>query len=340
MKDQGRNFLIGLASIGALLGLAAIMLLFGELDRLLVSQYVVTLETDHAAGLRPGSSVEFSGVPIGVVDEVSLGTEPRFPVLVTVLIDGNIELPKDAIPYAATSLLGGASSLEIAAPATATGEPSLPRDGTATIRSPLRFRIIEQIGSELDRRMVPLMDALRSFGELSGVYSEFGRNLNDLVALPPEGATDAETRNLRTLISRLYEVLDTTEEAVVLARDWLGDEQMRADAHSAIAMASSLIDEASGALARFTRLAGTLEDDSKMLIERLLPVADEMSQTLEEVRRLSALAREGPGTIGLLLNSPDLYRSLDDAAARLERTLAEVQLFVEKVKAEGLPVHF
>ena len=52
------------------------------------------------------------------------------------------------------------------------------------------------------------------------------------------------------------------------------------------------------------------------------------------------LAAEGDGTVALMLNEPDLYRSLDDAARRLEQALREVTLFIEKVKAEGLPVNF
>ena len=72
MTEGHRNFLIGLVSLGAVIGLIAIMFLFGELDRFVVPRYVVTINTDHASGLRRGSSVEFNGVPIGVIDDVTV----------------------------------------------------------------------------------------------------------------------------------------------------------------------------------------------------------------------------------------------------------------------------
>ena len=76
------------------------------------------------------------------------------------------------------------------------------------------------------------------------------------------------------------------------------------------------------------------------MVQRLLPVADELAVTLEEIRRLTTLATEGEGTVALLLNNPDLYLSLDDAATQLDEALREVRLFIQKVKAEGLPINY
>ena len=45
-------------------------------------------------------------------------------------------------------------------------------------------------------------------------------------------------------------------------------------------------------------------------------------------------ANAGEGSLGMMLNNPDLYNALTDAAVRLERTLVEIQLFIQKVKAE------
>jgi hypothetical protein len=42
----------------------------------------------------------------------------------------------------------------------------------------------------------------------------------------------------------------------------------------------------------------------------------------------------------MMLNNPDLYNALEDAATRLDHALRDVQLFLQKVSAEGLPVNF
>ena len=52
----------------------------------------------------------------------------------------------------------------------------------------------------------------------------------------------------------------------------------------------------------------------------------------------SDFASEGNGTVGMLLNNPDLYNSLTEAAVRLQRVLEEVQLLIEKLKAEGVQI--
>ena len=86
--------------------------------------------------------------------------------------------------------------------------------------------------------------------------------------------------------------------------------------------------------------AARLQADAETVVKGLLPISDDMAITLEEVRRLTKLATEGEGTIAQLLHNPDLYDSLDDAAVRLERTLVEIQLYIEKIKAEGLDIDF
>ncbi len=79
MKEGVRNFVVGLTTIGSLVGLAVLLLLFGELDSLIRPRYALTINTNHAVGLRPGSSVELNGVPVGVVDSIRVRVETPYP---------------------------------------------------------------------------------------------------------------------------------------------------------------------------------------------------------------------------------------------------------------------
>ncbi len=99
---------------------------------------------------------------------------------------------------------------------------------------------------------------------------------------------------------------------------------------------TALIDRAGDALETFSQVAAGIEADVDHLTKRLVPVLDELATTLEEIRQLTRLARQGEGTIGQLLNNPDLYRSLTDAVTRLERVLSEVQLLTQEIRTEGL----
>ena len=112
MRETTQNFLVGLTSIIAIIGMAVLLMQFGELDRF-KKRYVLTIHTNHAAGLRQGSSVEYNGVPIGFVKKVDLSPDPRYPVQIEVLIDNDQRIPANAIPYSQTSIFGGSAILEL-----------------------------------------------------------------------------------------------------------------------------------------------------------------------------------------------------------------------------------
>ncbi len=280
MTETARNFLNGLTTLAALVGLAYLLYRFGELDAMVNPRYDITINATHAAGLRQGSTIELNGVPVGVVDRLTTAQDSQYPVHITAQIDQSQQIPADVVLYAATSLLGGSATLQLEAPRTESGEPPqfLPTDGSAEINRKILSRLIEQITAEL----APLI------------------------------------------------------EAVEMAKSWLGDEQLRADTHQAVRKVTELIDRAGDALETFSQAAAGLEADVDHLTKRLVPVLDELATTLEEIRQLTRLARQGEGTIGQLLNNPDLYRSLTDAVTRLDRVLSEVQPLIEQIKAEGL----
>ena len=134
-------------------------------------------------------------------------------------------------------------------------------------------------------------------------------------------------------------ILNDTRDALALARSWLGDEQLRSNIELAVEKSVTLVEQSTQAVDEITRVAGTIETHATTLTEQLVPVSDELASTLAEVRGLAKRAAEGEGTIPLLLNNPDLYLSLQDATVRLEQTLRELQLLIQKIEAEGVPIN-
>ncbi|MCH7571955.1 MAG: MCE family protein [Planctomycetes bacterium] len=332
MRETTQNFLVGLTSIIAIIGMAVLLMQFGELDRF-KKRYVLTIHTNHAAGLRQGSSVEYNGVPIGFVKKVDLSPDPRYPVQIEVLIDNDQRIPANAIPYSQTSIFGGSAILELEGTESGLQDEGdyFPKENdTNDIFSPIRFRLIEQITTELDDRMKPIISSLEAFQKLSETYTEFGENLNKILFTSEEGETIRNLNNVLTQIS----------EALQLAKQWLGDEQMLNDFRRSVENAHLLIEKATSTFDRYTRLADVLEEDAETIVKGLLPISDQIASTLEDVRNITRLAMEGDGTVSQLLNNPDLYRSLDDAAVRLEQTLVEIQLYIQKIKTEGLDIDF
>ena len=343
MREGTRNFLVGLVSIIALVGLAVLLFLFGELKPIFRPEYPITVNLNEAGGLREGGVVDLNGVAIGTIRSVEIQENPQYPVRVVAAVSETIAVPSTVKPVVVAALIGGSSMLSLQFQPQGTGEPAPPplaSDGSAQLFG-IQRGMLEEITAALDERMKPIVEGLSSFQEISATYTELGKNLNDLVK---PGATLANGQpaaaNIRTAVERLNNVLAEVEGAAKLAREWLADEQIRADAHTAVRNASVLIEKATVAVEQYTQLAQSLDSKSQELVNGLLPVADQLSVTLEEVRRVTRTAGDGEGTVGQLLNNPDLYNSMADAAARLERVLRELELFLQKAQAEGLPIRF
>jgi phospholipid/cholesterol/gamma-HCH transport system substrate-binding protein len=342
MREGFRNFMVGVTSIGGLIALAGLLMSFGELDRFTNPRYRLTLATTNAAGLRVGGLVEFNGVPVGVVDSVYARTEDvQHPVRVQVAINDDIAIPDDVQTSVTTPLIGGSSLLKFTSPLreSNTTVATLAKDGSATLTVELAGGMFDTIAAALDERMKPLMASLEKFNTLADTFTEVGSNLNTL--MQPQSAdaiAGGEPPNLRTAVVKINTAIDEATEGLRLAKQWLNDEQLRTDVKGAVTKANQLIEQATSAVDHYTKLAASLETDANDLTKRLANVADTMATTLEDVRLLARKAQAGEGSLGQMLNNPDLYNALTDAALRLEKTLVEVQLFMQKVKAEGVPM--
>ena len=327
MTTTGKHVILGLTSIVAVIGAVVLLMMFGELDSFVRDRYEVTLDCPNAAGLRSGSGIELNGVPVGQVKEILNTNDPEYPVRIVISIDDEVRIPANAVPLAMASLLGGSATLMFDA---AGGSDSmLPTDGGANMRGPIQSGLMREFSGAHDSRMQPLIEGLAEFRELA-------RNLNDLVK-PIEPGQPGDTRNIRSAVITLNKVLDDVAEALVMAKTWLGDDQLHGDARVAVHNANAFIDQATETMVQVADLAGRIQTDSESVSRHLARVLDELASTLEEVHGLIGRATAGRGTIAQLLNNPDLYVSLNDAAIRLERTLREVQLLVEKVSGDGLP---
>ena len=163
---------------------------------------------------------------------------------------------------------------------------------------------------------------------------------NAIVTAKFEGLEERLSRTLSEKLAGLDLAMRRIDELGKDAQKWLGDEQMLADAKSAVAKANDLIDATSSTVMTLTKTANSLQGNANALLASVQPVFDQLSKTLAQVELLTKQAQDGKGTVGQLMSNPDLYNSLNDSAQRLKSTLGEVELLMKKVRAEGLGVNF
>ncbi len=320
MTERKRNLVVGITTLAGILGLVALVLIFGYMPRFMKSGYLVQIDLPRAAGLHSTSTISLSGIPIGEVERVEL-REPA-GVRVFARIRDDVRVPATAVPRVTQPLIGGSSSIEFLFNDTGEDVAYLPRDG-ATVEGE-----IPSLTMSVDRVVGNLERVSQNFEALSAEWTRVGTNINALVELrSPDAVDNGEAAgNLATVLQRTDRRLAELEAVLAGIDRYTGDESLHADIAATAASARSVSEKASASL-------DTIQ-------ERYVALADRLALAIDSIRGVATAAQEGDGTLGRLLQDPRLYNNLNDAAERLQATLDETRLLIQKWKAEGLPVQF
>ena len=334
MSERARDIIIGLASIAAILATAFLLLSFGAFRGIMQPRYDVTVLLDRAGGLRFGSQVTLDGVPIGLIDDVTLDMSKVRPVRLVCAVDEWARIPVNHEITVESGIIGGGSTLAFKSIGEANNRPVFELDELPEFIGNY-MDMGQMISGALDQRMAPIVESFDSFTRLADTYNEVGMRMNGLLD------TDVDSEgNITTAILRVNEVLEDAQNALQLAGDWLGDQQMKEDARTAVFKANLLIERATETIGKAGELADALQVESAEVGASLVSTADSIDQTLIDVRGLLAKATDGPGTLSRLLGDETLYEDLQDSVRRLESTLSSIQALINAVEEEGVSIDF
>lgn len=339
MQRPMRDILVGFTVIIGLAGVAVLLMLFGELKLGEPRTYPITLQLDQVSGISSSSRVTLNGVLIGSVETITVSPDPRDGAVVTIRVRDAVRIPRDSVIVLERGLVGEATLLFRTNPGPPDVEPDYIRpDEIVRARA---LSVVEDLANALESRLGGLRDFAESFTKLADTYVEVGQRANEL--LSPRSTTEVDAGAPATIPSTLARL----DSAVADARLWLGDESLRLDARAIAAQMRGLMDTSAAAVEEWTKAAQALtshtNDIGTTAAEALREFAAStraLQETLTQAQQIAAKVNAGEGTVGLLVNNPDLYRSLNDAAQRLEKALIEAQLLVEKYRKEGVPIQF
>lgn len=390
MNETSRNVIVGITTVGGIVGLVVMLLMFGWLPSALQTGYQVTIHLPTSGGLAPESSITLNDIPIGRVQSVELGPQAQGVVLIG-LINDEQRIPNGAKVSVPQTLFGSASSLAF----DTTGFKSLDdlkleakyredvlvlerADETAadadrfqqardnleglTFTGYLKTDGSEVVFGEAGGMFETLKDGLAgplanletisdSFSKLSSEWTRVGENIRALTNLAPTEDVDAGNTfaTLSTVLERADQRLKALQEIFDGVQAYTDDEVFMADVKTTASNARSLTDKANTlankAESTLTGVDSSIEDlkaSVKTSIDKLaasyVSVADDISQTIKSIDGMVESARQGDGTVARVLNNPQLYDNMNDAAMRLQKAIDEVTLVAQKWKAEGLPV--
>jgi hypothetical protein len=200
---------------------------------------------------------------------------------------------------------------------------------------------------DLKKPIEQLSATATKFEKFADTYTKLGESLQGLLGSPkttsdmsmsnPSGG-GKEPVTIADLVSRA----DTTLAAM---QTWLNDEQLLASIKDSTNKLGTLLDEAKSAAKSIDDAAkgiDTKAERAAVAVENLTKDAKatlaKLDTALADAGEIAAKINRGDGTAGQLVNNPDLYRSLNGAAERLDKALAELQLVLQKFKQEGIKV--
>lgn len=339
MQRSFRDILVGLTVIIGLAGVAILLTLFGELHLGEPRSYQIVLQLNQVSGISNASRVTLNGVLIGAVENISVSPNPRDGAIVTLNIRDTVRVPRASVIVLERGLVGEATLLFRTTPGPLGDDADFIQPGE-TIQT-RALSVVEDIANAIESRVGGLADAAASITRLADTYVEVGRRASDLLA--PRSPSEVDSGAAATIPSTLAR-LDT---ALADAQLWLGDETLRGDAQSIAKQMRGLMDSSAVAVEEWTKAARAVSTRSDEIggaaseaLREFAASTRSLQETLTQAQQIAAKVNSGEGTIGLLVNNPDLYRSLNDAATRLEKALVEAQLLIEKYRKEGVPIQF
>lgn len=331
-----RDFLTGLFAIGALVGLIMMLIFFGELTPLAQRNYQFQLRVANAGGLDETSPVLLNGVKIGQVTQSKVTSGETPGATLNLNIRQGIEIPRAAKISVDRGFVGG-SSLEFI---TIDLTPEQLRDvvrADEVIDGGSPETLLGSLKSLAEGPLQQLSATATKIDALAVEYTELGRRLNDLVE--PRTLADVQSgkpANLRSSLERF-------DAAVAGANAWLNDAAVRDQFKTLLSKADKVMNDASELAKAWTKTSQTVDTTVADAGAKLADLAKQANDSFarvqtagDELTKAIEAINAGKGTMGQLVNNPDLYRNLDDAAVRLNKALDEATQLIAKYKAEGI----
>lgn len=338
-KSVVRDFLVGLTAIIGVGGLLVMLMLFGEVRKRLEPVYVIKLSMPSGAGIGGTSPVLFNGVRVGAITHLAVADPPSDGIIATLKIDEGVRIPRDLSVYVEKGLVGEASMALSFAPG-ADVNAFIPRDAFVPGKNTPPIRVeARSLFSDLQRPLERLSQTAEKFEKFADTYTKVGESLQSL--LEPRTPADVDAGKPPTIAS----ILARVDSVLVGLNKWAGDDallrslknstdklgELMTDAQAA---AKSIDEAAKGLDGKAERAVAAVENlgrDAKATLSRL-------DGALTDIGAIAGKINRGEGTAGQIVNNPDLYRSLNSAADRLDKALMELQLLLQKFKAEGIKV--
>ena len=336
MDERVVQFRVGVTVLAALLITGILMLLFGELPSLLRGSYVVYIKFPSAPGVSQDTPIRSLGIRIGRVSKVQF--TPDNAVLVTANVDGSVELFRDEAVRINSGLLGDAELDFVPGPRRPGQRVKIQKGdllaGSVAVDPLQAFANIE---SNLSRAADSLAGAGDEVGKLA-------KNVNDVLGTHRE--------ELSQIIGETNDTMKLFQKSLKNIDDVVGDEKTKRDLKQSLADLPKLLSETRDTingmqqsvalvndnLRSVQTVTHALDERGESMIGNVAQSVERLDELLGQMNKFSRGLNSRDGTLGQLMNNPEVYNNLSQAVVninhltqRLEPIVCDVRVITDKV---------
>ena len=314
METRSNNVWVGLVTLGLLLALAALVVWIARLNHPEQNRYDIFFK-QSVDGVTRGSSVSFSGVPVGQVQEIALWDKD--PAFVRVRITVNRKVPilvgttaslQGSLTGVTTIQLSGAqkNALPITEPGPE-GVPQIPTKQSGLGELLSSAPVLLNKLTDLTNRMSEVLSD-KNQKALSNILANTDRMTGSLAAAAPE--VKATLDELQATIRQANYTLASFEKLSDSANEALNGDNKGAESKGLVRQLHDTLKSAGAAATSLQALADDARPGVHQLSTRTLPAAEDtlrdLKETTKALRDLTEQMKDrGVGTVIGGPNLPD-----------------------------------
>jgi phospholipid/cholesterol/gamma-HCH transport system substrate-binding protein len=351
MDERVLQFRVGVVMIVALILTVVLMVVLTNglsLPGFFTRDYTLYITFPEAPGVKVDSPIQRDGVLVGRVTDVEL--LPERGVRVTARIDGDRVLRQDQVPRITSKFPLGNAIVEFV-PSSDPSAPETPLADGDHLQGTVSGDPLDAVQrfAELD---ADLKIAIQSITRAGNEATVLASNVNTLVdnnatqmsrlVQKSEVALDGlrtTINSANTTFQNVNELLDDEEFSGDMQRAFREMPQLVSEARVAVNEARIAFNRFGEASETFRRNMNNLEGITQPLGERGEAIVTNIERSVSTVDELLTNANsfasgleDGDGTLGMLMNDPDLYLRLERAAANVEEITRRVMPIVDDAR--------
>ncbi len=336
MDERVLRFRVGVVVVAAAIITIILITLLGAWPSPFKSRKTVQVEFDSAPGVTVDTPVRKSGIQIGRVSDLEL--RDNGTVLLTLKIDDKYRLTMDQVcRISMGSMVTGDAVLEwVHSDAKASESAKEIMDGDYLSIEEQYSEVAPDLLSMISRFEGKIDSALNSIDGAGQEVKKVAQTLNSVLG-PDE---------LEPLVKQMLLAMQNFNTVMADIQEITGDEELKtrlrgtvqrlpelfANAEKTLTEVQTTLGKFNGVAVRAERNLANLEDFTAPLGEKGEEISQNLVESIRSVNdllgnlaQLSTALNNEDGTVGQLINNPELYN-------RVNRTLMEIEKLVRKVE--------